>query len=132
MTAPSKPERASGIAAKLLKIGATGLLVTLVYAVLFVLLSAVLSSAIAHVAAYLAAVLLQFLILTTRVFETDGGRRAHLGRAGRYGVQIAVVLILSTAAERLIDLPPVAEAVALAFVITCINALMYFVWTFRR
>lgn len=132
MTAPSKPAGPAEIIGKLVKIGATGLLVTLVYAVLFVLLSVVLSSAVAHLAAYLAAVLLQFLILTTRVFETDGGSRAHLARAGRYVVQIAVVLVLSTGAERLIDLAPLAEAVALAFVITFLNALMYFVWTFHK
>lgn len=115
----------------LVKIGATGVLVTCIYAVLFLVINLVWSSLVAHVFAYLAAVVIQFFILSYRVFDNGINRAVHSRRGVRYAVQISIVLLVSTAAERLLEIPPIFEAFALAIVITLINALMYFTWTFR-
>lgn len=131
MKAPSEDASLILMASRLLEIGATGLFATAIYILLFVVLTPELPSLAAHVVAYLVAVALQFLILTFRVFITQAGANVHWSRAGRYVVQIFVVLTLSSAAERLIEMQPLTEAIALAIIITGVNALMYFLWTFR-
>jgi putative flippase GtrA len=131
MTASGDSSLFPSIVRKSLMIGVTGIVATFVYAVLFVSLSPAMNSMCAHVVAYLTAVGVQFFILTFRVFVGKGKTLVHANRARRYAIQILVILMISTVAEHMIDLPPIMKAGVLLVVITCINMIMYFVWTFR-